>query len=154
MNKKRVLFLCTGNSARSQMAEGLVNRFLAEEWEAYSAGTQPAGYVHPLAMQTMGELGINIAGQRSKAADEFRTMDLDLVVTVCDAAAENCPLWLGRGQVVHLGFPDPARAKGSYAEQLEIFRQVRDAIRQRVFEILKGESGHVNADIRRGTTAS
>jgi arsenate reductase len=154
MSKKRVLFLCTGNSARSQIAEGLVNSLLLEEWEAYSAGTQPAGYVHPLAIQTMGELGINIAGQRSKAADEFRAMDLDLVITVCDDAAENCPLWLGRELVIHAGFPDPARERGGYAEQLEAFRQVRDAIRQRVFEVLKEESGHVDADIRRGTTTA
>jgi arsenate reductase len=146
MKKKRVLFLCTGNSARSQMAEGLVNHFLGVGWEAYSAGTHPAGYVHPLAVQVMLELGINISNHRPKAADEFRNTPFDLVVTVCDDAAENCPLWLGPGQVVHIGFPDPARATGSYAEQLAIFCQVRDAIRQQVLEYLGKEINHADAD--------
>jgi arsenate reductase len=147
MKKKRVLFLCTGNSARSQMAEGLVSYFLGAQWEAYSAGTHPAGYVHPLAVQVMLELGINISHHRSKPADEFRNTPFDLVVTVCDDAAENCPLWLGPGQVVHIGFPDPARATGSPAEQLAMFRRVRDAIRQQVFEYLGREINHADADL-------
>jgi arsenate reductase len=136
MKKQRVLFLCTGNSARSQMAEGLVNHFLGDHWQAVSAGTIPTGYVHPLAMQVMAELGIDISGQRSKPADEFRDVDLDLVVTVCDDAAENCPVWLGHGKRVHLSFPDPARAPGAEAERLAFFRQVRDDIRQRVLTYL------------------
>ncbi len=136
MDKKQVLFLCTGNSARSQMAEGLVNRFLGEQWEAYSAGTNPAGYVHPLAIQAMAEWDIDITGQRSKAVAEFLGADLDLVITVCDDAAQNCPLWLGSGQVIHIGFPDPAQAKGPQDEQLAIFRQVRDDLRQRVLRYL------------------
>jgi arsenate reductase len=146
MSKKRVLFLCTGNSARSQMAEGLVNYFLGAEWEAYSAGTHPVGYVHPLAIQAMHELGIDISGHRSKPADEFRNTPFDLVVTVCDDAAENCPLWLGPGQVVHIGFPDPAQATGSNAELLEVFRRVRDAIRQQVLEYLQREMNYADAD--------
>jgi arsenate reductase len=101
--KKRVLFLCTGNSARSQMAEGLVNHDLGDEWQALSAGIEPAGTVHPLAVRAMAELGIDISRQRSKPVDEFRGREFDLVVTVCDDAAENCPVWLGRGQKVHLG---------------------------------------------------
>ena len=138
-SKKRVLFLCTGNSCRSQMAEGLVNHFLGEAWDAYSAGTQPSGYVHPLAVQAMLELGINISGHRSKSTDELRDTHFDLVVTVCDDAAENCPVWLRGGRVVHIGFPDPAKATGSHIEQLDVFRQVRDAIREQVLEYLEGE---------------
>jgi arsenate reductase len=132
MSKKRTLFLCTGNSARSQMAEGLVNHFLGERWEAFSAGTEPSGYVHPLAMRAMAELGIDIAAQRSKSADEFRGAEFDLVITVCDSAAANCPVWLGNGKRMHVGFPDPAAATGSEVERLEVFRQVRDDLRQRI----------------------
>ncbi len=105
--RKRVLFLCTGNSCRSQMAEGLVNHYLGDEWKAYSAGTDPAGHVHPLAVQAMRELDIDITLQRSKSTNEFREMELDTVVTVCDDAAENCPVWLGKGRKVHIGFRGP-----------------------------------------------
>jgi arsenate reductase len=147
MSKKRVLFLCTGNSARSQMAEGLVNHFLGAEWEAYSAGTHPAGYVHPLAIQAMHEMGIDISNHRSKPADEFRNTLFDLVVTVCDDAAENCPVWLGPGQVVHIGFPDPAQATGSNAELLEVFRRVRDAIQQQMLGYLQREMNDADADL-------
>jgi arsenate reductase len=99
--RRKILFLCTGNSARSQMAEGLVNHFLGDEWEAYSAGTAPAGYVHPLAVKAMAELGIDISAQRSKSVGEFRDAQFDLVITVCDQAAQNCPLWLGSELVKH-----------------------------------------------------
>jgi arsenate reductase len=136
MIKKQVLFLCTGNSCRSQMAEGLVNQFLADSWQAHSAGTEPAGYVHPLAIQAMAELDIDLSAYRSKSTDLFRDKALDLVVTVCDDAAENCPVWLGEGRVVHIGFPDPAKATGTEAEKMELFRQVRDDIRQRVLPYL------------------
>lgn len=132
MSEKRVLFLCTGNSARSQMAEGLVNHVLESRWRAFSAGTKPAGYVHPLAIQAMDELGIDISDQRSKLVDEFREADFDVVVTVCDGAAKNCPVWLGEGRRKHLGFPDPAAFKGTEAEQLEVFRQVRDGLRRTI----------------------
>jgi arsenate reductase len=135
--KRQVLFLCTGNSARSQMAEGLVNHFLGDEWEAYSAGTAPAGYVHPLAIKAMAELRIDISAQRSKSVAEFRDTQFDLVITVCEQAAQNCPLWLGSGQVKHIGFPDPVAATGSEDERLEVFRQVRDAIRQEVMHYLE-----------------
>jgi arsenate reductase len=135
--KRRVLFLCTGNSARSQMAEGLVNHFLGDEWEAYSAGTAPAGYVHPLAIKVMAELGIDISHQRSKSVDEFHDAQFDVAITLCDDAARNCPLWLGTGQVKHIGFPDPVAATGSEDERLEVFRQVRDGIRQEVLHYLE-----------------
>jgi arsenate reductase len=134
--KRKVLFLCTGNSARSQMAEGAVNHYLGDEWQAYSAGTRPAGYVHPLAVRAMSELGIDISPHRSKSADEFREVEFDTVVTVCDAAAGNCPLWLGNGRKVHIGFEDPARAIGSDEERLVVFRRVRDEIRQQMFDLL------------------
>ena len=133
MSKKRVLFLCTGNSARSQMAEGLVNHYWGDRWAAFSAGTRPAGYVHPLAIRAMAELGIDISAQASKSVAGFRDTDLDLVITVCDGAAQNCPLWLGGGTVVHIGFPDPAAVEGSEDEQLAVFRQVRDGLKERVF---------------------
>ena len=137
--RKQVLFLCTGNSCRSQMAEGLVNHYLGDEWKACSAGTDPAGYVHPLAVQAMSDLGIDIALQRSKSIEEFREADFDTVVTVCDDAAENCPVWLGKGRKIHIGFEDPARATGSYEERLAVFRRIRDEIRQEVFDFLENE---------------
>jgi arsenate reductase len=137
MNKKRVLFLCTGNSARSQMAEGLVNHFLRESWEAFSAGTKPSGYVHPLAIQVMSELGIDISQHTSKSVNVWQGQPFDVVITVCDQAAKTCPLWLGGGRVVQMGFPDPAAATGSDAEKLEAFRRVRDGLRERVFAYLQ-----------------
>jgi arsenate reductase len=145
MGKRRVLFLCAGNSARSQMAEGLVDALLGKEWAAYSAGTQPAGYVHPLAVRVMSELGIDLSGQTSKPAEVFRGESFDLVVTVCNDAAENCPLWLGDGEVLHVGFPDPAAATGTDEERLEAFRQVRDAIVREVIGALRDRSPVIDA---------
>lgn len=135
--KRKVLFLCTGNSARSQMAEAIVNARLDDEWEAVSAGTKPTGYVHPLALRALAEIGIDHRGARSKHADEFRDVPFDLVVTVCDSAAEECPLWLGRGRRAHLGFPDPASVPGTEEEVLEVFRQVRDDIAQEIPALLR-----------------
>lgn len=140
MKKKRVLFLCTGNSARSQMAEGLVNHFLGDRWEAYSAGTHPTGYVHPLAVQAMAELGIDISGQRSKSVEEFRGERFDAVITLCDSAAQECPVWLGPGRAIHMAFPDPARADDIETDRLEAFRQVRDGIREKVLRYLEMEN--------------
>ncbi len=125
--KQKVLFLCTGNSCRSQMAEAIVNYRMGDKWEAVSAGTKPAGSVHPKALAVLSEIGIQHQG-RSKSADEFRGMDFDLVVTVCDDAAENCPGWLGKGRKVHLGFPDPAKVKGRDEEVMNAFRRVRDEL--------------------------
>ena len=135
--KKRVLFLCTGNSCRSHMAEGLTNYYLGDSWEAVSAGTEPSGYVHPLAIAALAELGIDISDHTSKTADEFRNMPLDLVITVCDDAAENCPLWLGQGNVVHISFPDPAKATGTDEEKTAVFRQVRNDIQEQVLDYLR-----------------
>lgn len=136
MSKKKVLFLCTGNSCRSQMAEGLVKDDLSKKWKAYSAGTEPAGYVHPMAIEAMAELGIDISKNKSKAVDKFRKKKFDLVITVCDDAAENCPVWLGDGEVVHISFPDPAKATGTDEEKMAVFRSVRDDIRRRVYYYL------------------
>jgi len=129
--KRKVLFLCTGNSCRSQMAEAIVNARLSEEWEAVSAGTKPAGYVHPKALAALAEIGIQHTG-RSKLADEFRGVDFDLVVTVCDSAAEECPIWLGKGKKIHHSFPDPAKT-----DDLADFRAVRDQIAKEIPTLLR-----------------
>ena len=134
--KRNVLFLCTSNSCRSQMAESIVNAYLSNDWRAFSAGTEPSGYVHPKAIQVLDEIGIAHHGT-SKSTDQSRDIDFDLVVTVCDDAAENCPLWLGKGKCVHLGFPDPAKATGTDEETMAVFRSVRDAIMQKVPELLR-----------------
>ncbi len=112
------------------MAEGLVNHLRGDAWEAFSAGTHPTGFVHPDAVAALREIGIDIAGARSKSLEEFRNAAFDVVITVCDDAAEECPVWLGQGQRMHIGFPDPA--KGS----LQDFRNVRDEIRRRVIPYL------------------
>lgn len=132
--KRRVLVLCTGNSCRSQMAEALINHDLGREWEAHSAGTQPAGYVHPQAISAMAELGIDMSGARSKSTEEFRGEQFDLVITVCDDAAENCPVWLGGGRKVHLGFADPARVTGDDATIRAAFLKTREQIRTTVID--------------------
>ncbi len=137
MTKRNVLFLCTGNSCRSQMAEGLTNHFLGHQYRAYSAGTAPSGYVHPLAIRVMQEIGIDISQGVSKRADVFRDITFDLVITVCDDAAETCPLWLREGHIEHIGFYDPAKAEGTEEERLAVFRQVRDEIHARVISYLQ-----------------
>ena len=128
---KKVLFLCTGNSCRSQMAEAIVNFRLGDHWQAFSAGTKPAGYVHPKAIQALAELGIEHKG-RSKPADEFRDTPFDMVVTVCDSAAEECPVWLGRGKRIHHSFPDPAQT-----DDMEDFRKIRDSIEKEIIGLLR-----------------
>ena len=146
--KRTVLFLCTGNSCRSQLAEAIVNVRLGAEWEAVSAGTHPAGYVHPKVLAALSEIGIAHGGQ-SKGADEFRNVDFDLVVTVCDDAAENCPVWLGKGRKVHLGFPDPAKATGTDDEVMAAFRAVRDDIARQVPDLLERFRRPTPPDIKR-----
>ncbi len=136
MSKRKVLFLCTGNSARSQMAEAIVNSRPGNNWEAFSAGTEPAENVHPKTLDVLAEIGIRHAG-RPKAADEFRGVDFDLVVTLCDDAADNCPVWPGKGNHLHLGFPDPAEADGTDDEITAAFRKVRDDLQQRLIPLLE-----------------
>ena len=126
-----VLFLCTGNSCRSQLAEAIVNDRLGETWKAVSAGTKPTGYVHPKALEALSEIGIQHEG-RSKLADEFKGVDFDLVVTVCDSAAEECPVWLGKGKRTHHSFPDPA-----ITNNIDDFRKVRDDIEIEITKLLK-----------------
>ena len=134
MGKRKVLFLCTGNSCRSQLAEAIVNARLGETWEAVSAGTKPAGYVHPKALAALAEIGIQHQG-RSKLADEFKGVDFDLVVTVCDSAAEECPLWLGNGKHLHHSFPDLVKT-----DELNDFRRVRDDIEREIVALLESNA--------------
>lgn len=132
----RVLFLCTGNSCRSQMAEAIVNRERGAQWQAFSAGTQPSAEVHPLAIRVLAEIGIALTGATPKGVDQFYGQPFDLVITVCDDAAESCPVWPGQGQRVHVGFPDPAKAAGPEDAVLAVFRAVRDDIARRIVPLL------------------
>jgi arsenate reductase (thioredoxin) len=126
--KKRVLILCTGNSARSQMAEGLLRHDSPDRFEVESAGTRP-GYVRPEAIAVMKELGIDISGHRSKNVQEFENQSFDYVLTVCDNAKESCPVFPGHLNRIHQGFEDPAALHGTDEERLSLFRKVRDEIR-------------------------
>jgi len=132
----KVLFLCTENACRSQMAEGLVNHYLAGKVKAFSAGVRPSR-VNPRAIRVMAELGIDISKQWSKSLDDLKEQQFDLVITVCDQAREQCPFFPGPTAKLHLGFPDPARATGSEEEILTAFRGVRDAMRKQVLPLLQ-----------------
>jgi arsenate reductase len=129
--KQQVLFLCTGNSARSQMAEGLLRHLAGDQMDVYSAGSRPS-MVNPLAIQVMAERGIDISQQRSKHLNEYLKQPFDEVITVCDQAAEVCPIFPGKAHRIHWSFPDPAAATGSDAERLRAFREVRDSIEARL----------------------
>lgn len=130
--KKRVLILCTGNSCRSQMAEGWVRHDLGERWEVRSAGTMPAPGVHPLAIDVMAEAGVDISAGTPEPVDRYAGEHWDLVITVCDDAARDCPTFLGAGETVHIGVPDPSFLPGSRERRLEAFRKVRDELRDRL----------------------
>jgi arsenate reductase len=121
------------------MAQAIINTRLGDTWQAVSAGTKPAGYVHPRALKALSEVGIKHEG-RSKLADEFKGVDFDLVVTVCDSAAEECPVWLGKGKRAHYSFPDPAKAEGTEEEVMSVFRAVRDDIEKEMVKLLKENS--------------
>jgi arsenate reductase len=125
--KKKVLFICTHNSARSQMAEGLLRTLYGDRYEAYSAGTEETA-VNPYAIEAMRLAGIDISGHRSKTVQEFRGENFDLVVTVCDDARESCPFFPGK-KVIHKSFEDPSRAEGTDEQVLAVFERVRDEIR-------------------------
>ena len=127
--KKSILILCTGNSARSQMAEGLLRYDAGDRFDAESAGTKP-GTVRPEAIAVMKEIGIDISAQRSKSVDEFAGRDFDYVLTVCDKARESCPIYPGHTNLMHKSFEDPAAIVGSEEERLAAFRKVRDKIRE------------------------
>jgi arsenate reductase len=127
VNKKRILILCTGNSARSQMAEGLLRHLAGDRFEVESAGTRP-GSVRPEAIAALRELGIDISSHRSKHVDEFAGQQFDYVLTVCDNAKETCPVFPSRSMMIHQAFDDPAASMGSEAERMAVFRRVRDEI--------------------------
>jgi arsenate reductase (thioredoxin) len=129
--KARVLFLCTHNSARSQMAEGLLRHLAGDRFEAHSAGTE-ATYIRPLAIRAMEEIGVDISGQESKTLERYLGKPFDYVITVCDDANEACPFFPGATNRLHWSLPDPSAAKGTEEERLEVFRSVRDALRDRV----------------------
>jgi arsenate reductase (thioredoxin) len=129
--KQRVLFLCTHNSARSQMAESMLRAYGAGSFEAFSAGTE-ATHVRPLAVRAMAELGIDISAQESKTLDRYLNQPFEAVITVCDQANEACPVFFGARKRVHWSFPDPSKAQGTDEQQLGVYRQVRDAIRERI----------------------
>ena len=133
---KRVLFLCTGNSCRSQMAEAIVNHYLPKEWVAFSAGSEPSGHVHPFAEKVIRDSGIDHQGY-SKPIDEFLGQDFDVVITLCDSAREACPLWLKKGAIIHLGFADPALFEGTDEQKLRVFEDTFEAIRATVFAYLE-----------------
>jgi len=134
---RRLLILCTGNSCRSQMAEGFVNHLLAGRWAARSAGTRPAVRVHPLAVKAMDEAGIDISSGVPEVVDRYLDEDWDLVVTVCDSAKEACPVFPRPVGTVHMPFDDPADAEGSEEEKMAVFRRVRDEIRDRLVEAVR-----------------
>jgi len=127
-NKTRVLILCTGNSARSQMAEGLLRHDHGERFEVESAGTNPS-FVRPEAITVMREVGVDISGHRSKHVEEFGAQQFDYVITVCDNARETCPVYFGKAQKLHHDFEDPAALTGSEEQRLALFRRVRDELR-------------------------
>jgi len=129
--KERVLILCTGNSARSQMAEGLLRALADNQYDVFSAGSKPSS-VNPFAIQAMRERGIDISQQRSKHLNEFIKQPFDYVITVCDVAAETCPIFPGRAQRIHWSFPDPAAVEGNEDVKLQAFRDTRDAIESRL----------------------
>ena len=128
-----ILILCTGNSCRSHIGEGFLRAALGDQANVQSAGSNPAGHVHPLAIQVMAEVGIDISHHRSKSLNEFLPQRVETVITVCGNADQACPIFPGQVNRHHWGFDDPAQATGSEAEQLAVFRRVRDEIR-RVFE--------------------
>jgi len=133
---KTILFLCTGNSCRSQMAEAIVNAKYPD-WKASSAGTKPAGYVHDLAIEALSEIGISHVGE-TKHINDLVSKDFDLVVTVCNSAAEECPVWPGKaGRRIHHDFVDPAKAEGTSEERMQVFRQVRDEMLEVIPQLLK-----------------
>ena len=135
---KKVLFLCTENSCRSQMAEAITVRFLGKDVQGSSAGTRPSK-VNPMAIEVLKEIGIDISGARSKHVDEFGGEQFDLVVTLCSGARDACVFWPGQGKRLHFGLDDPAKAQGTRQEVLSSFRAVRDRIIDELIPILKKE---------------
>ncbi len=144
--KKRVLFICTHNSARSQMAEGFLRALYGDRYEAHSGGTEPSG-LNPYAVKAMAEVGIDISKHRSKSLEEFRGMEFDYVATVCDRAKEACPFFPGGKRTLHKGFEDPSQFKGTEDEILSSFRRVRDEIRRWIEETFGGDGPDADPQI-------
>jgi arsenate reductase len=140
VGRRRVLVLCTGNSCRSQMAEGLINHLIGDRWEARSAGTRPASRVHPLAVRAMGEVGVDISAAKPESVDRYLDDPWDLVVTVCDSARETCPVFPRPVPRLHVSFYDPAEADGTEGERLAVFRRVRDEIKDRLLPTIDGRA--------------
>jgi len=136
--KRRVVILCTGNSARSQMAEGLLRHLGGTRFEVFSAGTRPVG-VNVLAIEVMREVGIDISKQRSKSVGEFAGQEFATVITVCDNAAEECPIFPGAPRRAHWSLPDPAAVSGTREEKLGAFRKVRDELERRIRSFANAE---------------
>jgi arsenate reductase len=137
--KKKVLFLCTGNSARSQIAEGLMKSMGGKQWEVKSAGILPS-YVYPLAIRVMDEVGIDISKQTSKSQDRFLKEAFDYIITLCDYAAMACPSFPGQGNRLHWSIEDPAMAIGTMDERIAVFRRARDEIKMKIEELLRSTS--------------
>lgn len=145
MTKTRVLFLCTHNSARSQMAEGLLRHLSGDRFEVMSAGTE-ATHVRPLAIRAMSEVGVDISTQESETLARYLDEPFDCVITVCDEANEACPFFPGASERLHWSFPDPSKAQGTEEERLEVFRRVRDDIEDRIrWELIGMGDGKENA---------
>jgi arsenate reductase len=136
MNKKRILFLCTGNSARSQIAEGFLRHMAGDKFQVYSAGIKPT-QINPLAIKVMAEVGVDISEHRSKSAMEFIGQEFDYVVTVCDNAKQTCPVFPGHYEKLHWSLDDPAEAEGSEEDKLRVFRKIRDKIKDNVLTFIK-----------------
>ena len=136
MDKKRILFLCTGNAARSQMAEGLARAFHGDVLDVVSAGSRPAGWVHPLAIRAMAEIGVDISDQESKPAEPFIDQPFDVVVTVCDSAAKDCPRWPGAKRIEHWSIEDPSWGEDEESTRFQRFEETRDDLRQRIDDLV------------------
>jgi arsenate reductase (thioredoxin) len=141
----RVLILCTGNCVRSQMAEGLLRHLGGAAYEVHSAGSHPNGYVSPLAIEAMREIGIDISAHRSKSVSEFANQHFDTVITVCDFAAEECPVFPGAPQCIHWSIWDPGAATGCHEEKLAAFRRIRDDLAARLRQFLSSRSAAENS---------
>jgi arsenate reductase len=139
MAKRRALFLCTHNSARSQMAEGWLRHLAGDRFEVHSAGTEATG-VRPLAIQAMAEVGVDISGQESKTLDRYLNQPWDAIITVCDQANDACPVFPGGRRRLHWSFPDPSTATGTDEEKLTVYRHVRDVIRDRIERYVEDET--------------
>jgi len=137
--KKRILFVCTGNSCRSQMGEALVGLVSGGAWEGHSAGSHPAGYVHPYAIEAMAELGVDISKNASKSVDEFAGQQFDYVITVCDHAAQHCPTFRGGGRTLHWPLEDPAALGDDKEAAMRLARRVRDELRKKIEALIGGK---------------